>query len=466
MSPAAAARFSDDRLEPWPKCATCHRTERGPELRCGHVFDGSIQDWGTPCGGGVVSELRSALEPFRTESLPELADGRIEEDLVELQRASELIELERLRRVGEIERRGSFGADGHLSITAWLVDRCRMGWGAARDEVRMARGFASMATTRAAVDDGELSMAAARVLVGAREADPEAFGEAEAALVHAARVHPVSDLRRVVAFWKDRVEREQGEQGADLRSGRRLHASVTFDGMVRVDGDLDPLTGESLLTALAAVLDAEARTRGPDDERTPAQRRADALGEVCRGFLDRGDRPVVAGERPHLTITVPVEVLAGSAGGASGSPDGAADPGRMDLAGMAELGHAGPVPAELARQLACDASVMRVVLGARSEPLDVGRRTPVVSPAIRRAVILRDRHCRFPGCDRPQAWCDAHHVTHWADGGRTALENLLLLCRRHHGLVHRPGGFGLAIEGGAPVFRRADGSVLQDRGPP
>ena len=81
-------------------------------------------------------------------------------------------------------------------------------------------------------------------------------------------------------------------------------------------------------------------------------------------------------------------------------------------------------------------------------------------------MIARDRHCRFPGCDRPQAWCDVHHVTHWADGGSTALDNLLLLCRRHHGLVHRAGGFGLAIEEGAPVFRRSDGSALEGRGPP
>ena len=408
-----------------------------------------------------MSELGSAIDALRAETLPELADGRIEEDLVDLQRASELIELERLRRVAEIERRGSFGAAGYLSITAWLVDRCRMGWGAARDQVRMARGLQAMTATRAAVDGGELSMEAARVLVEAREADPEAFADAEAALVDAARIHPVGELRRVVAFWKDRVERDHAHDREDPRSARRrLHASVTLAGMVRVDGDLDPTTGESLLTALGAVLDAETRTRGPEDDRTPAQRRADALGEVCRGFLDRGDRPVVAGERPHLTITVGAEVLAGGHGPGHGTGTG------TDLLGMAELDHAGPLDAAATRQLACDASVMRVVLGARSEPLDVGRRTPVVPPAIRRAVIARDRHCRFPGCDRPQAWCDVHHVNHWADGGPTALDNLLLLCRRHHGLVHRRGGFGLAMEEGAVVFRRSDGSVLQDRGPP
>jgi Domain of unknown function (DUF222)/HNH endonuclease len=215
---------------------------------------------------------------------------------------------------------------------------------------------------------------------------------------------------------------------------------------VRVDGDLDPETGESLMTALRAVLDTEARSGGTD-ERTPAQRRADALGEICRQWLDRGGRGTVAGERPHLTVTVAAEALRGEIG-------------------VSELDHAGPVHPETARRLACDASVMRVVMAGRSEPLDVGRRTPVVPPAVRRAVIVRDRGCRFPGCDRPQAWCDAHHVVHWADGGETALQNLVLLCRPHHRLVH-DGGFGLAMEDGRSVFRRPNGSVIDEgRAPP
>jgi hypothetical protein len=109
---------------------------------------------------------------------------------------------------------------------------------------------------------------------------------------------------------------------------------------------------------------------------------------------------------------------------------------------------------------------MRVVMAGRSEPLDVGRRTPVVPPAMRRAVIVRDRHCRFPGCDRPHTWCDAHHVVHWADGGPTAVPNLVLLCRRHHRLVHERGGFRLELLDGRPVFRRRDGSLLEDRAPP
>jgi 5-methylcytosine-specific restriction protein A len=131
-----------------------------------------------------------------------------------------------------------------------------------------------------------------------------------------------------------------------------------------------------------------------------------------------------------------------------------------------EMDHVGPVDSELGRRLACDAWIRRVVMAGPSEPVDIGRRTPVVPPAMRRAVIVRDRECRFPGCDRPHTWCDSHHVVHWADGGPTALANLVLLCRRHHRLVHQPGGFRLELKDGRPMFRRPDGSVLEDRAPP
>jgi hypothetical protein len=233
---------------------------------------------------------------------------------------------------------------------------------------------------------------------------------------------------------------------------------------VRVDGELDPETGETLLTALRAIMDAEARS-GADDRRTPAQRRADALGEICRQWLDGSDRPHVAGERPHVTVTVGVRALpdqrtsAESAGGMESAEEPTFD-------SPPELDHLGPVRPEVAKRLACDASITRVVMAGRSEPLDVGRRTPVVSPAMRRAVIVRDRHCRFPACDRPQTWCDAHHVVHWADGGPTAVANLVLLCRRHHRMVHERGAFRLALEQGRPVFRRPDGSMLEGRAPP
>jgi hypothetical protein len=397
--------------------------------------------------GCVVSELRSVIEGFRAESVSELPDARVEEDFAELQRAVELLDAERLRRLAEIDRRRLYERDGHLSAASWLAAAHHMAWGHAREHVRVARAVGDMPRTVRAFDAGDISMSAVRILATAHDVHPQAFARSEAELVDAARLHSVADLHRVIAVWRDHAERD-GAGGDATYERRRLHASRSLGGMVRIDGDLDPETGDTVLTALHAMLDADARSRGRDDGRSPAQRRADGLGEICRQWLDRSARPVVAGERPHLTLTIAAREL------------------RRGSDATGELDHAGPVPAATARRLACDASLMRVVLSARSEPLDVGRRTSVVPPSLRRAVVVRDGGCRFPGCDRPPPWCDAHHVDHWADGGATSLANLLLLCRRHHRLVHRPGGFGLRLVGGLPVFRRSDGSVLEGRGPP
>jgi Domain of unknown function (DUF222)/HNH endonuclease len=292
------------------------------------------------------------------------------------------------------------------------------------------------------LDEGRVSLGAVSLLAKARQVDPEAFARAESVLVEAARVHPVGELERVLGHWRHRVESERLELDT-VRDGRRLHASVTFGGMVRIDGDLDPDTGESLLTALRAVLDGEAR-QSEDDGRSPAQRRADAFGEICRGWLDGARRPSIAGDKPHVTVTVDVKELVGG--------------------GTGELEHAGPIAAAALRRLACDASVIRVVMAGRSQPLDVGRRTPVVPPALRPALIVRDAGCRFPGCERRHSWCDAHHVVHWADGGPTAISNLMLLCRRHHRAIHE--GFRVVMVAGQPEFFRPDGSALANRAPP
>jgi hypothetical protein len=223
--------------------------------------------------------------------------------------------------------------------------------------------------------------------------------------------------------------------------------------MVRVDGELDPESGEVLLTALQAMVDADLRAGNGGDLRTPAQRRADALCQLAHRYLDSPDRPAVAGERPHVTLTVSIETLRGNRDGGNGS-------------WRCELDHTGAVPMQTARRLACDASILPVVMGGPSEPLDVGRKTPVVSAGLRRAVVLRDGGCRFPRCTRPHPWCDAHHLIHWADGGKTALSNLVLLWRPHHTLVHE-GGFGLKMVNDRPVVRRPDGSVIDDgRAPP
>jgi Domain of unknown function (DUF222)/HNH endonuclease len=218
--------------------------------------------------------------------------------------------------------------------------------------------------------------------------------------------------------------------------------------MVAIDGLLDPEAGETLLTALEPL----ARPASAEDDRSGAQRRADALTELARRNLEGGRLPQTGGVRPQLTVTVELASLLGD-----GLPGG-------------EGSWVGPLSAETVRRLACDASVTRVLVtrhhsagdgnhiggggdlaawlraavallppafgGAPTQPLEVGRATRVVSPAQRTALAVRDGGCRFPGCDRPLAWCEAHHLRHWLHGGPTDLENLVLLCRAHHRAVH------------------------------
>jgi hypothetical protein len=378
-----------------------------------------------------------------------MPDALLETHFDEVQRALERLELRRLQVLAILERRGVHRRDGHLSVVSWLIDRFRLAPGTARRTARAARALLHMPRTVAAVAAGEVSIDQAQVLVEAHELDPEAFGASEPELVHAARSHGVVVLRKVRDRWRELVARERGvDREGSVLARRSLHASATFEGIVRVDGGLDPENGEYLLSALRAEIDADTRT-GEPDARTPAQRRADALGTICRTYLERAGAPKVAGERVHLTLTADVGAL---------SVDASAP--------VPELDHAGPIPIELARRLACDASVTRVLLAGPSEPLDVGRRTPVVPPAIRRALIARDAGCRFPGCDRPHPWCDAHHAVHWADGGETSLANLILLCRRHHRAIHRGEARAVTSSDGRPSIQLAAVTGDAGRSPP
>jgi hypothetical protein len=285
-------------------------------------------------GGSQLSELRSAIGQLQSEILAELADAVIEDDFAELHTVGELIESERLRRLAELERRGVHERDGHVSVVSWLAARFKVAWGAARESVRVARALDHMPVVRRALEEGELSVSAARALAMARDVNAEAFAISEVTLVDAARMHSAGELHRVLARWRVLAESEAGRDPDErAHARRRLHASKTFLGMVRGDFELEAEGGETVLTALGAVVDADTRSGTGGDDRSPAQRRADALVEICRQFLDRSDRPATGGERTHVTVTVPVEVL----GCASDAP--------------AELDLTGPVTAWFARRL-------------------------------------------------------------------------------------------------------------------
>jgi hypothetical protein len=153
------------------------------------------------------------------------------------------------------------------------------------------------------------------------------------------------------------------------------------------------------------------------DQRTSGQRRADALVELCRLTLNTGELPENGGDRPQLTITINFNDL-------------------REKTGTATLDTGDQLTPTQARRLACDAHLLPAVLGSQGQVLDVGQSRRLITGALRRALVLRDRGCAFPGCDRPPRWTEGHHIQPWTDGGPTTLDNSVLLCGPHHRAIH------------------------------
>jgi hypothetical protein len=253
------------------------------------------------------------------------------------------------------------------------------------------------------------------------------FTEAESELVGIALDTPlVRDLRKRLDYWLDQVARDDLAAGRQLvREARALNLRRDHD-MMRINGWVDIESGERL----AARLDPG--PPGADDTRTNAARRADLLMEMVES----------GAVRPGLIVHVSAETLF-----EEGKPR------------ISETEFGTFLTADEISRISCDAKLTRVVFGADSQPLDVGRTKRLVTPALRVAVVARDLHCIFPGCDRPATWCDIHHLIPWSEGGPTSLDNLVVLCRHHHGLVHE-GGWRIDGTPGHLDFYRPNGSQL------
>jgi hypothetical protein len=211
---------------------------------------------------------------------------------------------------------------------------------------------------------------------------------------------------------------------------RRLQFTVWDDGSVLISGQLDPIGGAAVRTALEPL----AQPVGQGDNRCLEHRQGDAFVELATHSLDAGLVPQHASQRPHLQVTTSLETLQGL----RGSP-------------AADMEFSTPISSVTVQRLACDANIARVVFGPESVVVDVGRAVRVVSGATRRALNARDQHCQWPGCERTASRSAAHHLVHWIKGGATDLSNLILLCHRHHWMVH---------EGGWKLARSDDGRLL------
>jgi Domain of unknown function (DUF222) len=216
---------------------------------------------------------------------------------------------------------------------------------------------------------------------------PQVWAAADQQLAQRAREYRP---RQLVWFARDLINTldQDGPEPRDADEGQvnELLLAAQPGGGGRLTGVLDAPSFEALLAALDPFT-----TPQPEERRSLAQRRGDGLAELCRQRLDHGDLPTVGGQRPHLTVTVPLAEL-------------------ETRARTAVLDHGGALSPSQLRMLACDCEAIPVVLDGAGQPVDIGRVSRVIPRHMRRAVAARDRGCAFPGCQRPPSWCDVHHV--------------------------------------------------------
>jgi hypothetical protein len=360
-----------------------------------------------------LDRLTAAVDEVVGADLEFVSDDDLEDEVGVISRAISRLEAGLALRTSEAKRRVSFQRHGQVSLTRWLAIHADMDNGQARALVGLARTMTAHPDTAVAVVSGEVSRTRARMLSRAAQAHPKVYERDEPMLVDLARTLTVTELAKATRYWQLCADDTAAEaDAADQREAAYLHTSVTWAGMVRLDGLLDPATGE----AVVAALDAAMPPPVDGDERPAANRRAEALGGICEQWLRNGT--IDGGLRAAVSLTVDLDTLHGRYGK------------------WCELDRTGSISPDTARRILCDADITRIVTRGDSEILDLGRATRVPTPALRRALVLRDRHCRFRGCGRPAVWCDAHHIVAWADGGDTKLSNVILLCRRHHTMVH------------------------------
>jgi hypothetical protein len=358
-----------------------------------------------------------------------------------------------LALIAQFDRLRGWQGAGHRSCAHWLSFRTGIDLGAAREKVRAARALEQLPQTSAAMAAGELSFSQVRALT--RVAEPET----EAALLDLARGATTSQLERMVRAWKRGTRLDEAAAERARFAARTLSIFPDDDGMHLVRGRVPPEVGVLLMRAIDAAADALFPAEDPTCPRDPEQRRADALALVAARALEAGFGnaavPAAAAEDSPAELPAgptPAPPISGTRAARyqvvlhveTATLQRDSEPGRS------ELEDGSRVSAETSRRLSCDCALVRVRRDAEGGILDVGRRTRTIPPALRRALEVRDRGCRFPGCGL--RFADAHHVEHWADGGETSLRNCVLLCGHHHRLVHE-GDWRVQWWGeGRPVF--------------
>jgi hypothetical protein len=378
-----------------------------------------------------MSNLASAVDELLALDVDAMPGPALLEQIAELRRQLNRGEAAYLRLLERADRSGAAMAEAG-STQAWLREATRVSPAVAHRDVGLARDLAdALPATTATLTDGDISPAHAHAISQLRPtvADETIARIEPHVLDVAVRVNP-TQLHRVIRQLKVRYADPDHtrKNDQDDYANRRLDVTNGMYGAGLGQWELHPTGHETVMTALHA-----ASRPNTDDDRTPTQRRADALFTIAEIALRSGQLPITGGVAPHVSVLIPIQTLRGE----SEAPGATYQFGTVT----------GP---DWARRFACDGEISRIVIGPAGEILDSGRATRTFTAAQRRAIVARDRHCIWTGCDMPAAWCDVHHGVHWADGGATSVDNGMLLCGRHHDRVHL---FGHAIIKGPGPYR-------------
>jgi hypothetical protein len=362
----------------------------------------------------MLDTLDRAVDALVDLDLSGCSDSELRETYIEMRRDIDRREAFVARVLACLHGRGIPAGDGASSTPAWARWQTGQRFNEARASLDAGKACDRLPLTAKAWSEGAISASAARTICrGQRAGHEDVYTELEETLVDYAARRDLRGLDLLISHFHALADALDDIDPADQNG---LHLSKVLNRW-GVNGSFDDFAGTTVNEAVSAATDPPLE----GDTRSPAKRRADALVTVARFFLDHADLPVEGGERPHITVVVGWEDA------------------RDDFAAAYPSPHFDTpfAPADI-RQLLCDARISRMILGPDNIPLSISHATYSPPPSLRRAVVVRDRHCRFPGCDRPASWSQAHHVGRWPHGP-TSLENLALLCGFHHRLVHTPG---------------------------
>jgi hypothetical protein len=360
-----------------------------------------------------------------------LAIDDLDRAIVDLSTRINAATYELLVLIREFDERAGWLKWGFEHCADWLHWRCDLSMGAAREKVRVAHALKTLPAVSGAFRDGELSYSKVRALVRVANRDNEETRVDFALKSTAARVE--ERCRELRCGTVDSVVEANRAYASRFLTIRR-HAER---GSISISVELPLETGELIDKALD-----KARDDNPSPEfagESWSARQADALVNMAKAYL-RGDGEFSTASSENYLVNVHADQSALVTGN-----------GRSGL------------PLESVKRIACDSDKVVIVEGNNGEPLNVGRKTRIVPTAIKRALEARDRGCVFPGCHKTR-FVDAHHVQHWSAGGETSLGNLLLLCSRHHRLVHE-GGYRIDKDyRDRWIFKRPDGIAVPSCG--